>query len=453
MTSIKNNPLNNRQLSSFELGMELFNQSAATWIVVFISRIKGTLNEEIVRQALDIAQRRHPRLQSHLVGSLKNLRFETESTQKIPLRIVNTEQWQDVVLEELNQPIDSRQGFMRAVLVRSTTENNINYLITPIHHVIVDGLSGIRLHQELLTYMQKITAGEPINQVFCLPALPPVETLFPDSTRRFKGAVKKLSFLLKHLFKGLWFRPQTLGFEKCVPIKSRRCGFIHRQLDKTLTQQLIKRCQQNNTTVQAALCAAMLFTAAKKISVKKKIHLACGTAVNLRNRLNPTLSHENLGAVASVLLSFHTLHKNTSFWTLAREVKQQLKVGLENNDIFCLPFIFKTLVKFTLAQLSRALGMAVGVTNVGKINIPKVYGAYELEFICFAPSMVAFEGNLSATVTTFEEQMLINFMFSEPSISRETAELLTNEVVSCLAEACQREDGLSESEFSELKNF
>jgi len=446
------NILNNRRLSSQEQGFELLNRYSGTWVVVLVSRIKGPLSEDIVRQALDLVQRRHPRLHSRIVGLKGNLCFESEGTQKIPLRLVDKEvPWQEVVLEELNNKIESRQGLMRAVLVRSD-KHNVGHLITTIHHVIIDGLSGIRLHQEILTYMQKIASGEQISQVPGLSALPPVDALLPDSMKKgFKGAIKGLLFFGRLLFKTVWYRPKTLELEACVPLELRRCGMVHLELEVALTQQLVNTCKQKKTTVQAALCAAMLFVAAKKIRLTT-VRVSCNSVVDLRKRLDfsphpgplsngerARVSDENLGVLASGLMTFHILRTNTSFWALAREVKQQLKMGLERDDIFITTLMFRRIAKLLLARPDKGSGL-VTVTNVGKVNIPKSYGPYELESISFAPSMAAFGGSFMAAVTTFDGKMLINWTFSEPALSRETMEVMANEVVGCLAEVCQRED-------------
>jgi len=90
--------------------------------------------------------------------------------------------------------IDSSQGLMRAVLVQTSNENNINYLITTVHHAIIDGLSCIRLHQEILTYCQQIASGTQISQLPHLSALPPIDALLPKSMKGFKGLIKSRFF-------------------------------------------------------------------------------------------------------------------------------------------------------------------------------------------------------------------------------------------------------------------
>jgi NRPS condensation-like uncharacterized protein len=432
--------IDKRELVPIEQAMEILNRRAGSYNVVTISRIKGPLSEEIVRQALDLVQDRHPRLNSRIVGSLDNLQFETEGTQKIPLRVVNkfhNEQGQEVVLEEMNEKIDSSKVLLRAVLVQIESENNTSYLLTTVHHAITDGLSSIRLHSEILTYCKSLASGERITQVPILPALPPVEELLPESMKGFKGAMNSVLFLLRLTLRHLWNRPQTLGFEKYVPIELRRCGLIHRQLDKELTQQFVELCRQEKTTVQGALCAAMLLAAARKITTVKKtdVCLSCESYVDLRRRLKPVVSDEDMSLLASSLTSFHTLRTNTSFWELARDVKQQLEAGLERGNIFSVVLMSRKIIESLLAQPDKT-PITVALTNVGRVNIPKVYGPFQLEEISYYPAKAAFGGIFTGAVATFEGKMVLNFIFSEPSISRETMETLVDSVMSCIVEVC-----------------
>ncbi|HEY9845252.1 MAG TPA: hypothetical protein V6D03_03555, partial [Candidatus Caenarcaniphilales bacterium] len=310
---------------------------------------------------------------------------------------------------------------------------------TTVHHAISDGLSCVRLHAEILTYCQHI-ASEPIPQVACLSALPPLESLLPESMKGIRGVMNNVFFLLRLGFQTLRSQPKTLGFEKYVPIESRRSGMVHRKLDKSLTQQLVAYCKQQKTTVQGALGAAMLFAVARQITAGEKIPVcvSCRSIVDLRKRLEPVVSDEHLGVLASSVISFHRLRTSTLFWDLAREVKQQLEAGLDRDHLFSVVLMFKQMILFLLAH-PHQVPVTVAITNVGRVDIASVYGQFELEEISLVTSLAAFGGVFAAGVSTFKEKMLLNFMFSEPSISQEKVEMLANEVVSCLVDACSQE--------------
>lgn len=425
----------NRKLGRVEQAMEMLNRCAKTWNVVTISRIKGPVSEEIVRLALDLIQHRHPRLNSRIVGSLNNLRFQTEGTAKIALRVVNLDncQWQEVVHQELNEEIDSSKNLLRAVLVHTLSEDHVSYLITTVHHAVSDALSCVRLHSEILEYCQKIVSGDVMNSVASLDALPPIEELLPTWTKGFTGRISGVVLFLRLGFEKIWNRSQTLGFEKYAPIAKRTCGMIHRQLDPELTQQLLNRCRHENTTVQSALCAALLFTVARKIAKgkRKDVRLSCLSYFDLRKRLEPAITDEHMGVLASSILGFHTIHTNTSFWELARDVKQHLEAVTKHSDIFKMILMSKDFIKFFLA-VPNEVSATVSVSNIGKVNIPKVYGPFELEEISYAGSNSLYAGLFATNASTFQGKMLLNFVFSQPSISQDTMEALVNNVISCI---------------------
>ena len=430
----------NRALSPFEQNLEILNRHGSSHVVT-ISRITGPLSEEIVRQALDLVQHRHPHLNSHIVGSLNKLYFENKQTQKIPLRVVNkfhNEHWQEVVREEINEKIDSSKLLLRSVLVHVENENSTSYLLTAVHHAVTDGLSGIRLHSEILTYCKSLASGKQITQIPILPALPPVEALLPKSMKGFRGSINSMLCLLRLTLQQRWIQPATLGFEKHVPIELRSSGIVHRRLDEKLTQKLVNFCRNEKTTVQGALCAAMLLAAARRIKSLKRtdVRLSCQSYIDLRKRLKPVISDENMCVLSSAITSFHTVKANTSFWELARDVTQQLKAGLEGNDIFSFVLMSRKMINSALAQ-SHEVPLTVGLSNVGRVNIPQVYGPFKLEEISYVPAQSAIGGVFTAAVATFEEKMLLNFFFSEPSISQDTMETLADSVVSYIVDACE----------------
>ena len=101
--------LETRELAAHEQSMEILNNLAASFHIVTISRIKGILGEELLRQALDIIQNRHPLLNARIIAKSNSFWFES-GADKISLSVVDKQciqQWQEVVIEELNKKINS----------------------------------------------------------------------------------------------------------------------------------------------------------------------------------------------------------------------------------------------------------------------------------------------------------------------------------------------------------
>lgn len=420
--------------------MEMLNSHAKTWNLVTISRIKKHLNEEDLKQALEIIQYRHPSLNSRIIHSPKGLYFQSDETPKIALRVVkklDNDQWTEVVNEEFNQEINSSRGLLRVVLVHILSDEQICYLITTVHHAVADGLSSIHLHSEILTYCQKIASGELVNQINSLSPLPPIEELLPEWTKGFRGKISSSLLLLRIAFQKIWYCPQSLSCEDYAPISKRRSNIIHRQLDPELTQKFVNLCRQENATVHSALCAVLMFTVARKIikGNSNKIPVSCLSYIDLRRRLEPAISEEHMTVLAASMIGFHTIKTNTSFWELARQVKQKLEVGIKHGDIFKMILIVKQLIDFCFISPKEVVA-TVSVSNSGKVKIPKTYGEFELEEISFAGSHALYANVFIIHTSTFREKMLLNFVYSQPSISRHTMEELVNNVMSCIFELC-----------------
>ncbi|QKQ74160.1 condensation domain-containing protein [Nostoc sp. TCL240-02] len=430
----------NRKLGRLEQAMEILNSRAKTWNIVTISRIKGYICKETLTQTLDVIQCRHPRLNSQIIPFNNSLSFQNQGKAEIALRVVkqsNNEQWQEVVYDEMNKEIDSSKGLLRVVLVHLVGDEHITYLITTIHHAIADGLSSIRLHSEILTCCQKIVSGEPIHPVTSLTPLPPIEELMPEWTKGFRGKINSIIFLLQLGFQKIWNQPKALGFHKYVCITKRSCNIIHRQLDQDLTQKFVNHCRQENTTVHSALCAVLMFTIARKIikGNRKDVRVNCLSYFDLRRYFEPAISDNHMAVLASSIMGFHTIHRNMSIWELAREVKQKLEFSKKSGELFKMILIAKHLIDFCFI-FPKQVAATVSVSNIGKVNVPTTYGEFELEEISFAASNALYAGIFVIHISTFQGKMLLNFVFSQPSIDQNDMEILVNNVMSHIFDIC-----------------
>jgi NRPS condensation-like uncharacterized protein len=428
----------NRKLGRLEQAMEILNSRAKTWNLVTISRIKGQINTEVLQKSLEIVQYRHPLLNARIIQFRNSYYFQTVGAETINLNIVgipDVQGWTTIFNQEMNQVIDSSKSLLRVVLIYIFNQPSINYLLTTIHHAIADGLSSIQLHSEILSSYQKLHIEENYHPITTLTPIAPVETLLPNFTKGIRGNFSKIKLLLRLAFYKIILRPKTLGIAKYVPINKRRSEIIHRQLDPDLTEQFIQRCRQESTTVHGALCAALMLTFVYHEfpgnKNKKSINVNCLSYLDLRNRLNPPIAVENMSILASSIMDFYQLTPNTSFWELARKVKQDLARGIQQGDIFHMISIAKLLIDF-LFLFPRQVAATVSVSNVGKVNIPHIYDDLELETISFAGSQALYAGMLVVHAATFQRKMLFNFVFSHPAIDIKTMEKIVNDFISCL---------------------
>ncbi|MEH2034186.1 MAG: alcohol acetyltransferase [Nostoc sp.] len=432
----------NRILSPDERVFEIANQLGGALINVVINRIRGPLSAAIVRQAIDLIQRRHPRLNCRIVGSTDSPRFE-EGGVTIPLQLVHSQddnQWQNIVLQELNQKIESDKYLMRAVLVQPVgepKESTVSFLIVTLHHGVADGTFCIRLQADILTYCQKIAAGESVEAVARLPVLPALPELFPPSMQGYSGMGNTIDCLLRLVSQHIAHRPETLGFEQYQTPELRRANVVYRQLDETFTQRFNEVYRKEKASEQSALSAAMMLAVANKITGGKKrdICLSCQSFADLRRRLEPVISDEQMGSLASSTFTFHTLKPSMSFWDLARNVKQEIATNIQRNDLFSM-MLASGLAVATRGILLNQVMASVGVTKLGLVNISHQYGVFELEEINAVASASAFPGVFVVEALRFQKKMFLNFLFSEPSLSQETIAALADDATAYLADAC-----------------
>ena len=423
-----------RKLGQLEQTMEILNQRAKTWNLVTISRIQGNIQGTVLRRSLDIIQYRHSVLNSHIINSENSYYFQSAGTGKLPVRVVNIveiQEWEAVVNAEMNQVIDSSKYLLRVVLVKVLNQPNINYLITTTHHAITDGLSSIQLHSEILTYCQEITEGKSIPAVNTLEHIPPIEKLLPAWTNSFKNKLSRIALLLNIALQKYLNPPKTLKVENYVPISQRRCEIIHRQLSEESTQKFIQKCRQENTTVQSALCAALMLTVCKQItqSYEDHIKLSCLSYIDLRKRLEHRINAENMTVLATSLMGFYRVKNNISIWELARNIKKDLNKKINQGEIFNMIFLAKHLINFALL-FPNQVSATISVSNVGNVNIPCVYGELELKEISFVGSHALYAGMFIVHAATFQEKMTLNFVFSQPAINRQTMEKIVEDCIS-----------------------
>lgn len=432
-----------KKLIPSEQVMEILNRYGGSLNIVVISRIKGNINREILREALDLVQSNYSYLDYRIIETSNNLYFTSKETCKIPLSIIYSEQnfsLKEIILKELNTSLESSKSLLRCLLVLDEQEPDIKYMITTIHHAISDGLSSVRLQAEIFNYCQIIASKKKFefNPNLSLVSSPfSLDNSFLQWIKNKIDIINSIYFLGKLGIKTSLYRIESLKSEKNVDIKLRNCGITQRYLTPEMTNKLIKLCQREKTTVHGALCSAMLIAVTNKIRKNKfkKINISCASYVDLRRRITPEVPPEKMGMLISFLTSFHTIKSEILFWELARDVTRQINKGLKHKNMFKPLLMLRKIVENFLVN-SETILATISVTNIGRVKIPEVKGVLTLEEISFVPSNVVFNKIFTVAVATFNDKMTLNFTVSQPSISQETLESLANEVIYSLTEVC-----------------
>ncbi len=437
-------PDQKRALSLVESSLEVLNREARTWFIVTTSQVRGRLSEANLRLALNQVQQRHACLNSCIVkseGSTNPSPFHfAPAPAAIPLRIVKkteAQNWQALVNQELNQPLDASQSLIRAVLVRDHQVRDRSYLIITTHHAISDGSSCMALHAELLSICQ--APAQPCDSSWLRPSptLPPAtEQSVPASLQGNLGKLKILRFFCRSFLEQIFSPIVTLLPEQPSTISERQCYCLHHVLPPDLYQALLHRCRVERTTVHGALCAAMARAVLAEMPNQKRRRISCQSALDMRrSKLVPPEARQTLVNLASSVRALHTIGPKTAFWDLARCVKRKINHAIAQNTPFKLWFMGKVMVDYCLTH-PNFVGTTLFISNMGRVDLPQQYGELELESISFAAATSLSAGVFYLYTSTFADQMQLNFMFSTPSFSPERMERLVKATIEQIWQAC-----------------
>ena len=420
---------NDRPLVDLEKALEVIQSQANSLHVVVVGKIKGFLDPEVLRRSLLFVQLRHPLLNSHIVGPLDHLMFKTEGTEKIPLEVIlnsEPEYWQTIFVNELNTKLENKKVLLRATLIKPTEKSTTNYLITRIHHGVIDGISAVHLYSEILSFCQKIVSENQIPEFEKLGPPPCLEKIIADYTveNNTESLISELELPI-----------DTLPFEKYVPYKQRTCGLIQKRLNASLTQQLIQSCKSEKVTVQGAICSAMMLALAKYLEPEdKEFYFSCYDAVDMRRRLNSPIGNEQMTFLVSSLVCFHTVNQKMSFWDLAKQSTEEIQAKLKTPEIYHRILAFGEGVN--IIENPEKTIYSVLVSNIGRVKILSNYGQFELEEVSLGASNKMIGSTFAVFASTFQYQATFNFAYTQPLVSQTVIEKLIKDSMEYLVTSC-----------------
>jgi NRPS condensation-like uncharacterized protein len=200
-------------------------------------------------------------------------------------------------------------------------------------------------------------------------------------------------------------------------------AFFSIELSEAETSALVARCKEENVTVNSALTAA--FAGAQSfVEGNKPYHAALAVGVSFRDRI-PNPAGEGMGYYAgAVELKFKYNHKR-SFWENARKFHKIIQPKFTNkvlfkdilNWLYLEPTIFEAMnfkklgglvpqdstrheklaafskkedIVLKLLQRDKIESLetklwGTAVTNLGRLDFPKTYGALELDRLIMQP--------------------------------------------------------------------
>ncbi|ARV59273.1 hypothetical protein BZZ01_12125 [Nostocales cyanobacterium HT-58-2] len=325
------------------------------------------------------------------------------------------------------------------------------------HHIICDAISGLHFIDHLLSYCQKIMAGEQISEVATMKTFPSFEELLSHSSLSNNNVEKAPGNFHQAIQPPLI----TEFFESQTSLSELHTYFLTRSLSQEMTVNLKNRCRQEGTTVHGALCAAMLFAAAKIAHVDTPVNLSCASSVSLRKYCEPQVPDDYLACVSDAMSYTHTLEKNTSFWDLARETKSKI-IDAINSKTFVNSAEEQSedVPDFTQNEqfreiMQRLMGRyaSVFIANPGQLKIAGKYDVVKIKELYLPIGFHLAGPCFGLKVVTLHEQMFFTFSYVEPLISKKTSEIFADSVIDIIHQACLPQSfDLSEINKTEKEN-
>jgi len=353
------------------------------------AEVKGITKVQNWRDALDEVQRRHPVLSTSIKrnenGQPALYRVDAAP---IPLRVVDGSvqgRWELELDREMALPFTPEQApLIRSVLIHKPQSA---VLIMVAHHAIADGMALVFLIRDLL---QVLSGGK-------------IEALSFSSTAEE---------LLSKLPKGeeiVQARASQAGAPQAEPALYReRDGLTPRvtarKLGEHLTATLKERARNEGTTVQGALCAALVLAGRKTSSIWRKQSVRVMSPVNVRAHLG---AREACGLYlgGAAMITFQP-GDSRAFWELARFAKKEISPSQTFQSLSTSLHRLETIMTRdvdveTVAQIAAgAFARDLMVSNLGQMPYESEFGKLKLEAVWGPTALQGLDGEQNVGVAT-----------------------------------------------------
>src|SRR3984893_6965392 len=234
------------------------------------AEVKGITKAQNWRDALDAVQKRHPILSTSIKRNEEGqpALYQVDAA-PIPLRVVDgsaQERWELELDREMALPFTPEQApLIRSVLIHKPQSA---VLIMIAHHAIADGMALVFLIRDLL---QVLSGGqiEPLS--------------FSSSAEELLSKQPKGEEIVQA-------EASQAGAPQAEPALYREGNGLAprvaaRELDENLTASLKERARREGTTVQGALCAALVLAGRKTSSTWRNQSVRVMSPINVRAHL------------------------------------------------------------------------------------------------------------------------------------------------------------------------
>jgi NRPS condensation-like uncharacterized protein len=371
-----------RALGAMERLFWLMDQKHPAHLTV-TAEVKGFTKVQSWRDALDAVQRRHPVLSTSITRNEADqpALYQVDAA-PIPLRVVDGSvqgHWELEVDREMALPFTPEQApLIRSVLIHKPQSA---VLIMIAHHAIADGMSLVFLIRDLL----QVLSGGQIEPLSFSSSAEELLSKQPKGEEIVQAEAPQAEPALYREGNGL--TPRVAA----------------RKLDENLTAALKERARREGTTVQGALCAALVLAGRKTSSTWRNQSVRVISPINVRAPLG---AGEACGLyLVGGMVPFQR-GDSRAFWELARFAKKELSPSQTfqslSTSLHGLEAIMtKDMDVETAAQIAAvAFARDLMVSNLGQMPYESEVGKLKIEAVWGPTALQGLEGEQNVGVAT-----------------------------------------------------
>ncbi len=427
-------------------------------IVTLVPRIRGNVTEGMVREAVARVRIRHRNLRCRIAEDEHGTPWLTsEGSGEIAITTLPRESdghWMRVVSESCQVPFEfEARPAIRFILVQGAA---VSELAIVCHHILCDGLSLAYLARDLMVHL-----GDPAREAEPLPDAVPVGL---DNLPKGVSANALVRWVIgrtnqkwaaeKVVFDQEDYRELTGAYWARYPHQA-----LNVELSEEETTALLERCRSAEVTVNSALSAAFV-GAQVLVQGAEPFHSSAFVAGSLRDRL-PRPPGEAMGFYAGSVTAKFRYDTCKALWENAREFQRIVRPLFTDKNLFGALLTWCYLDPTLLEAMNfKKLGALVpegaarhdklaafherddtvlrilrreridtleqvttgtAITNLGRLDFPRQYGALELERLTMNPGggfpLVNFNLVLGAVTCAGKLSLLVEWVTDNVEVS------------------------------------
>lgn len=366
-----------------------------------IMRVRGVLKEAALAEAIAKVQARHPLLSVRIRLDEDDYPwFVADTTLALPLRVVERQSencWEHEVARELETPFDGLHGPLARFVCLHTSE--VADLIFCCHHALADGFSMKTVLHDLLSAL-----ANPGTRFDPLPERPSLETWIPAELTEVVTHMPSLAPPV--------FPPEEAGAPFGRRANLRVLSWL---LSVEDTAALVSRAREEKSSVQGALCAALLLAHNDVFGYQAKRTVS--SPISLRGRFG--IPNENDFGLYLALSEVTADCSRGELWAMARDVTAALDqraadpMLLLPNALVRHQFATRPYAQVLESFLAGAGQVAydLSVTNLGRLDGPVAFGELQLEQVFGA--VIGPDAEKVVAVCQYRDRISLTITFNE----------------------------------------